>query len=230
MKTRFKTLLSLVALPFMTEALSTDSIAQPAPLIELEDFFKNPEEAGHALSPSGDHILFLKPWESRMNVWVQPTSGGEAQRVTSVTERDIPFAFWANDQVIAFGLDEGGDENFHVFLVPKEGGEAEDITPYEETRASVIDVLERDPEHMLLSHNQRNKQVFDLYRFHIPTRTATPVVENPGNYVGYVADHEGKVRVATANDGVNAQILYRTTEEDPFEVILTTNFTSFTKG
>ena len=50
------------------------------------------------------------------------------------------------------------------------------------------------------------------------------VVENPGNITSYIADHDGQVRVATSNDGVNTSLLYRETETDNFEVVLTTNF------
>lgn len=40
-----------------------------------------------------------------------------------------------------------------------------------------------------------------------------------------MTDHDGKLRVALAIvDGVNTQILYRETEEQPFRPVLTTNF------
>lgn len=40
-----------------------------------------------------------------------------------------------------------------------------------------------------------------------------------------MTDHDGRLRVATAIvDGVNTQILYRDTEDEPFKPVLTTNF------
>ena len=40
-----------------------------------------------------------------------------------------------------------------------------------------------------------------------------------------MTDHEGKLRVATAIvDGINTQVLYRDTEDEPFRAVLTTNF------
>lgn len=40
-----------------------------------------------------------------------------------------------------------------------------------------------------------------------------------------MTDHDGRLRAVTAIvDGVNTQILYRATEEEPFRPVLTTNF------
>jgi dipeptidyl aminopeptidase/acylaminoacyl peptidase len=51
------------------------------------------------------------------------------------------------------------------------------------------------------------------------------LAENPGNIQGWMFDHDGKLRIATAIvDGVNQSILYRENEEDEFKTIITTNF------
>ena len=53
----------------------------------------------------------------------------------------------------------------------------------------------------------------------------TLLAENPGNIQGWMTDHDGKLRVAYAIvDGVNTQILYRETEQEPFRPVLTTSF------
>ena len=198
--------------------------AELPPLIPMRDFFKNPVEAGHDISPQGDHIAFLRPWESRMNIFVQKIGEEEAKRITSVTERDIPGFFWANNDRLVYSLDQGGDENFHLYAVDRDGSDLKDLTPHEETRASVIDDLREDPEHMLVQHNHRDKRVFDAYRINVNTSEAELLVENPGNYTSFLADHDGQLRVTTSTDGVNTSILYRETEQDEFKVILTTDF------
>jgi len=43
------------------------------------------------------------------------------------------------------------------------------------------------------------------------------LAENPGNIQGWIFDHDGKLRAATAIvDGINSQLLYRETENDEF--------------
>ena len=54
------------------------------------------------------------------------------------------------------------------------------------------------PDDVLAAMNQRDKQVFDLHRINLQSGEITPEAENPGNYVGWLTDHEFRVRGATA--------------------------------
>jgi dipeptidyl aminopeptidase/acylaminoacyl peptidase len=212
-----------VALVMLASARPRAMADLPA-LIPLRDFFRNPEESGHAISPNGEYIGFLRPWNSRMNVHVQKIGEPTAVRITSVTERDIPGFFWANDNRLVYSIDQGGDENFHLYAVNRDGQNLLDLTPFPETRATVIDDLRDDPLHMLIQHNHRNKQAFDAFRVNIDTGELTQLVENPGNLTSFMADHDGHLRIATSTDGVNTSVLYRDTDQDEFKTILTTNF------
>ena len=89
----------------------------PPPKIPVRDFFKNPVSRGYLLSPDGKTLSYLAPWETRMNVWIRPTSGGEAKRITSDKDRDIRNYFWKGNQFIVYAQDNKGDENFHLFRV-----------------------------------------------------------------------------------------------------------------
>ena len=79
-------------------------------------------------------------------------------------------------------------------------------------RASIEDDLEDDPDHILISHNQRDPQVFDVYRVNVHTGAGVLVAQNPGNIVGWQTDHAGKVRAAVTSDGLNTTLLYRDNE------------------
>src|SRR5690606_34904751 len=81
-----------------------------------------------------------------------------------------------------------------------------------------------DAEHVLVSHNARDPQVFDVLRINVETGEAQPLAENPGNITGWATDHEGKLRVAMATDGVNHTLLHRYTEDEAFQPLLSTNF------
>ena len=91
-------------------------------------------------------------------------------------------------------------------------------------KAGILDDLEDDPVHMLIDMNQKNPEVFDVYRCNIDTGELELIAENPGNITGWMTDHDGKLRAAAATDGVNTSILYRTTEADEFRTLITTNF------
>jgi dipeptidyl aminopeptidase/acylaminoacyl peptidase len=193
-------------------------------LIPLEDFFKNPESTGYDLSPDGAHIAFLKPWQKRLNVHVQKIGEEEVTRITSATERDVAGFIWANNERIAYVQDTAGDENFRLYAVNIDGSGFQELTPFEKVRVGIVDELENDPEHMLIDMNKRDARVFDVYRININTGQMEMIAQNPGNITGWMTDHDGKLRIALTTDGVNTGVLYRDTEKDDFQTLITTSF------
>jgi len=193
-------------------------------LIALEDFFKNPEKTAFSLSPDGEHLALMKPWEKRLNVHVQKIGEEEVVRITGATERDIAGYFWANNNRIAYVQDTAGDENFRLYAVNIDGSELKELTPFEKVKVDLIDRLENDDEHMLIQMNKRDAHVFDAYRISINTGEMEMIAQNPGNIVSWQTDHDGNLRIAESTDGINASVLYRDSEKDDFQILITTNF------
>lgn len=198
--------------------------AETRTLIPLRDFFKNPEKAGYALSPKGDYISFLAPYNNRLNIYVQETNKNTPLRITSVTQRDIRQYFWKNDDMLIYLLDDKGDENFHLFGISKDGKIFKDYTPFAGVRADIVDLLEDDNDHLLIMMNKRDKTAFDVYRLNIQTGNLTLITQNPGKVIQWGTDWDGKLRTAVESDGVNRNILYRADESEPFKVLVTSDF------
>jgi dipeptidyl aminopeptidase/acylaminoacyl peptidase len=198
--------------------------AERAPLIPLADFFKDPEKAAYRISPNGEQIIFRAPHMGRMNVFIQKLGDTTATPLTHETERSLYDAYWESDDRIIFVKDVGGDENTHILSVKPDGTDLKDHTPFEKVQASVIDILEDKPNEILVQHNKRNPQVFDVYHLNLSTGEFKLVAENPGNITGWITDHDGKIRAATSTDGVNTSILYRATEKERFKTVITTDF------
>jgi dipeptidyl aminopeptidase/acylaminoacyl peptidase len=192
--------------------------------IPMKDFFRNPEKAAFRLSPDGQYLAFLKPWQTRLNVHVQKIGEDEERRITSATERDIPGYFWASNNRIVYVQDKGGDENYRLYAVNIDGSDEKDLTPFEKVRVQLIDDLKDDDEHVLAAINKRDPRFFDAYRVNVLTGEMEMIAQNPGNIFGWQTDHDGRLRVATTYDGVNTSLLYRDTEKDDFQVLLTTSF------
>ena len=195
-----------------------------APLIPMEDFFRNPEKSSFRISPDGNHIAYMKPWETRMNVFVLDIANSDERRLTSSKERSIYGFLWLGNNRIGYVKDDGGDENMHFYAVNIDGSNEIDLTPFENVKATIVDDLDDDPEHVILGLNKRNEQIFDPYRVNVNTGQMEMIAENPGNISGWMTDHDGKLRIATTSDGVNTSLLYRDSELDPFKPILTTDF------
>jgi dipeptidyl aminopeptidase/acylaminoacyl peptidase len=212
--------------------LDRDAAArQPIPpTVPLRDFFRNPDRAYFRISADGKYIAFMQPHgtERRRNIFVQELGPdgprGEIRRMTNETARDIGNYFWKGNETLLYAKDFGGDENFHVVAVNVRTGEVKDLTPGEKVRASVIDDLKDHPTDVLITHNARDAKVFDVYRVNAQTGQSTQVARNPGNIIGWVPDHAGRVRAAVTSDGVNRTVLYRERETDEFKPVVTTNF------
>ena len=211
--------------PFLTLGLSLaagSGAGTPKP-IPVRDFFRNPERSGFALSQNGKFLSWLEPYRNRLNVYVRPLAGGRARRVTAETARDLAGYFWKGDRIL-YEKDFGGDENFHLVSVGLDGKDLKDLTPGEKLTAQVVDQLPDDDRHLLVSHNRRDPQVFDVFRIDVKTGEERLVARNPGNITGWLTDHAGQLRVAIATDGVDSSVLYRDKETDPFRTLLTTSF------
>src|SRR3984893_14826282 len=216
--------ISASLLSFMLILSSSPAEDNVPPTIPLRDFFRNPETTGYEISPSGELIGFLKPVDSRLNIFVQPKSGGEAKQITQVKDRDIRAFFWKGDKYLLYLKDNGGDENFHLYVTRSDGTGTRDLTPFEGVRSEMIDDLEDHPTDLIVGLNKRNKEIFDAYRLNVETGDLKLIAENPGNISSWTTDHDGNVRVATTTDGVNTTLLYRKTEKDAWKPVITTNF------
>jgi dipeptidyl aminopeptidase/acylaminoacyl peptidase len=192
--------------------------------IPLRNFFRNPDKSHFRISPNGDYIAFFAPFENRKNIFVQARGSTTARRITNTTNRDIATFFWKGNDKLIYARDFDGDENFHLFLASLDGQGEKDLTPFENILATVVDDLEDDEAHIIFAMNQRNAQLFDIYRLNINTGEQELLVENPGGVVGWLTDHNGKVRIGIQTDGVDKNILYRTSEQEPFVPIVSTSF------
>ena len=222
--------------------------------IPVREFFKNPEKTNFDLSPNGEYLAFLAPYQdgvpsngvpsngvpsngvpsngvpsngvpsNRMNLHVQKIGSDEVTRITQVTERDIAGYYWADDERLVYLQDNGGDENFYLTVVDKNGENNRPLTRFDNVKTQLIDDLEDIPDQAIIGLNRRNPEVFDAYRLNTRTGEMDMIAENPGNIVGWITDHDGALRMAATSDGVNTTLLYRATEQEEFRPLITTNF------
>ena len=194
--------------------------------LPLRDFFRNPEIARIGLSDDGKWISHLAPYQNRMNIFVRPVGApmNAAVRITNETSRDIAGYFWKGNDNLVYIKDFGGDENFHLVSVSRDGKATKDLTPFPKVRAEIVDGLPDDSGAVLVGLNKRKAEIFDVYRANVTTGELTLVAENPGNITSWHTDHAGQVRLAGTTDGVNTSLLYRATTKAPWKKVLTTSF------
>ncbi len=212
---------------------SPAALAAPPRHYDIRDFFQSPKRSGFRLSDHGRMIGFMEPVQidgqpARQNIFVQELSGsepvGQARRITSESQRDISQYFWKGDDTVIYAKDVNGDENYHVIAVNVATGKVIDLTPLDGVRAGIQDDLPDDPEHVLVVHNGRDPEVFDVYKVNVQTGISTLAAQNPGDVLGWSTDHDGHVRLATALSGVDSELRYRDTDSEPFHSLVRTDF------
>ena len=196
--------------------------AADAPLISRETLFGNPERASVTISPDGSRLAWLAPEKGVLNVWVAPVGDlGAARAVTHDASRGIRAYFWAFDsRHVVYLQDRAGDENWRVYAVDLVAGSEKDLTPFDKVQARIEQVSPRHPGEILISLNDRDPQLHDVYRVNLASGERTLVQKNEG-FVGFSIDGDYRVRLATrfTPDG-GAEILRATAEGfQPFATV-----------
>ena len=222
--------------------------AQQAKQYSVRDFFKNSEFAALRLSPSGEWLAALGPYEGRRNLFTMRLSDKASARLTSFASkgrdqdnRDVAFFFWANDERLIFGLDSAGNESFSLYAVNRDGTEGRTLVQGSTgivlfpTNTRLLSRLDHDPEHLLVTNNERNKFYPDVFRLNIYTGKMTRVETNPGHIQGYGVDWDGKVRIAVGHPDATGRafregellkqnLYYRATPDSDWKIVHSTHY------
>jgi dipeptidyl aminopeptidase/acylaminoacyl peptidase len=177
------------------------------PLIDRELLFGDPEIIGAEISPDGNYLAFLKPWNATRNVWVKKTSEpfSAARLLTTETKRPIPGFFWTRDsKYVGYVKDNNGDENYNVYAVAPDAAAAEgseappsrDLTGLEGVRVELVSAPKSDPDILYIGLNDRDKAWHDLYKLRISTGERTLIRKNTEKIAGWTFDNEGRLRLA----------------------------------
>ena len=87
---RIRQAASGVAVTLVTLAsLAPPAAAQRPPIIPVQHFINPPEIALAQISPDGRWLAYLKPYHSKLNLFVRPVAGGAERRMTADTTRPI---------------------------------------------------------------------------------------------------------------------------------------------
>ena len=196
-------ILNLAIVMLMTQML----FAQMPPIIDRELFFGDPEISGGQLSPTGEYLSFIKPYEGERNIWVKKIDDpfDAARPLTADKTRPISGYFWSRDgKYILYVQDKGGDENYHVYVVDPKGDlnedgvpEARNITDVDGVRAALYSVPKSAPGIIYVGLNDRDKAWHDLYKIDIATGEKELLFENNDRIQGWTFDHNDELRMAS---------------------------------
>lgn len=227
---KLKIVLSTVLLAVL---MIQNAVAEDLP---LDYFFKNPEFAGFQLSPNGKELAAMVNLNGRMNLAVIDLKTRKSRAITNEKKQDVSGFMWATNERILFFMDKDGSESFGIFGINTDGSMARTLV---EPLASVIrsgdrsrlrivqvlDILEDDPERVLVSSNERRAANPDVFKMDIMTGRTVLVEKNTGDITNWFTDWDGNLVGAGFQDELDAGfMLLRNPEEDEWETIVRSRF------
>jgi dipeptidyl aminopeptidase/acylaminoacyl peptidase len=203
----FRVPATIFVLELLVLLVAVSARAAVPPLIDRELIFGDPDIAAAQLSPDGQYIAFLKPFNGTRNIWAKRTdeSFDKARPLTADTKRPIPQFFWSRDgKYILFAQDNAGDENYNVYAVqpdakPAAGRdvpEARNLTAAQGVRAVIYDLPKSDADIMFVGLNDRDKAWHDLYKVRISTGERTLLRKNTERIAAWEFDLKDELRLA----------------------------------
>lgn len=169
-----------------------------APLIPRALIFGNAVQNRAKISPDGQRLAWLAPHNDVMNLWVAPVGNRAAARPVTEAREPLNNYSWSPDgRYLFYGQDAGGNENFRVYAANVETGERRALSPEgANVRADIVGISPLRPDVVLIAHNQRNPERFDLVEVDYRTGASRLVLENPG-FSNIVADRRLRPRIAS---------------------------------
>ncbi|MCP5369335.1 MAG: S9 family peptidase [Rickettsiaceae bacterium] len=160
-----------------------------AQLIPKKILFGDPEKITVRLSSDGKYISYLAPYKGALNIWVAPVEN--ISKATPLTEdkRGLRSYVWAKDNKhIIYGRDGEGDENWRLYSLNIHTQESKLLTPEKGVRAGVVALSNLYPDEILVKHNQRNAEYFDIYKINLVNGESKLFFDNQDKYYDFVID------------------------------------------
>ena len=101
--------------------LAGGASAESAKQYSVEDFFRNSDFSALRLSPNGEWLAALGPYEKRRNLFAMRLDDRKSARLTGLNSKDVSYFLWANNERLLFGLDSDGNESFSLYAVNRDG-------------------------------------------------------------------------------------------------------------
>lgn len=197
--------------------------------LSAETFFHTPAKSHFRISPNGQFVSFLKDHKGLKSIFVLDLNTGLTEHVLESNELDIQSAFWANDRELVFLLKRGSSDRLRLVSLDLETKRLKKILDLPSVRLRWVEPIQVINSEVVISLNDRDSSVFDVYRLNIQTGKRSLIAENPGNIVRWLTDYDGKLRLGVVSDGLTETLLVRDNEDEEFKPVLSSLYKSTVK-
>ncbi len=167
-------------------------------LIPLRHLVVNRETSfNYRISPDGLKLGWIAVKGEILTVHLKHIGSDKVTTLSPAVPGSIFGFVWTPDsRRLLYWQDQSGNENYHIYLADSDHPDqpAVDLTPFENTRAGIHQIVRTDPDNVLITHNNRDRTAYDLYRVNLKSREQTMLDQNPGDVLIWLTDDEGNLR------------------------------------
>ncbi len=178
------------------------SHTKPVKQYTIEQFLNTTTISGGSFSYDDSRILFTSNKTGIFNLYSIPVAGGEQKQLTQFKETTRAVSYFPKDDRVLFTQDQGGNENFHLFVLDQDG-KVKELTPGANVRVD-FSRWAQDRSAFFYTSNERDPKVFDVYRMDTSTYEKKMIYENKEAFdVGPLSgdgQYVALVRTNTTND------------------------------
>jgi len=190
---------------------------------KVEDYFTKPKASSFQLSPDGNYLSYIEKDGLKNHVYIKEIATGKVTRAIEEKKEPVKGYGWVNDNRLIYVMDNGGNENYHIYAVDIDGSNQMDLTPFEGVRAMILNELKDQKDYIIISMNKDNRQVFEPYKLNVNTGALEKLFENddPANPIqGYDFDKDGNLRGYTRMvNGVEMEYYYKDLQTGKFNLL-----------
>lgn len=193
--------------------------------IPIEDFFVNSERSNFKISPDGRRIAYLGIDDHCKNIFVLDLEDkNRSKQLTYQSDMNVQYFFWVSDSLIVYSNSHSPNDSLRIFGISVDSEKTTALLPVKKARLRWVTPHKLHGNYLLATWNDRDSTVFDLYKVFMDGSAPELLTRNPGNISKWFASPDGKVRLAMTSDSVQESILYRASENDPFQPVTTTDY------
>ena len=209
------------------------AIAASGARVDPEPFFKHADYGEFKLSPSGKHVAGIVPVNGRTGLVAIDVATRKPGHVTTVNVSDIAWFDWVNDDRLVFTIMDrqvgaGAQRGSGLYTVKRDGSEFRVLArpptiagQFVYRYTQVLSTLRDGSDNVIVVANDANEKYPDVYRLDTATGKKSLVsLGKPGDVVQWLADRQGRVRIAITDEpGGKARTYWRASEDDRWQLI-----------
>jgi dipeptidyl aminopeptidase/acylaminoacyl peptidase len=167
---------------------------------DIERYLNIRSSNNAGLSPDGGTVAFLTNVTGTQQIWTVPAAGGWPEQITFFNDAVSAVEWSSRENWIAFSKDDGGDENYQLFLVSPDGGDLVQLTRDPAVRHN-FGSWSLDGRLIAYSSNERDRRFFDVYVLEIGNGRKNRVAEMDARLYAGPFSNDGKRLVVARSNG-----------------------------